>query len=72
MIHKNLSHRPPLAYRLACAFLLRLCDFLLVLRKNYVKLYIFGTFFVKKGVNPKSLVAALLELELELEQELKT
>ena len=29
--------------------------------QNYVKLDIFGTFLFKKGVNPKSLVAALGE-----------
>ena len=28
--------------------------------QNYVKFYIFGTLLFKKGVNPKSLVAALL------------
>ena len=28
--------------------------------QNYVKFDIFGTFLFKKGVNPKSLVAALL------------
>ena len=32
--------------------------------QNYIKFDIFGTFLFKKGVNPKSLVAALLPLSL--------